>query len=66
MTLGWQSIPPLAVAGRLAGCFVSAMRALAAILGPVGPILLVVGTSDSRILILRIVRKTTAMTVRAM
>jgi hypothetical protein len=42
------------------------MRAGAADPHRVGPILLVVGLSESRILNLWIVRKTTAMTVRAM
>jgi hypothetical protein len=42
------------------------MRAVGVEPRPVGPILLVVGLPDSRILILRIVRETTAITVRAL
>jgi hypothetical protein len=60
-----QDIPSLALVRRAAGRFVSAVPAGVAVPNPVGPILLVVGAADSRILILRIVRKTTAMTVRA-
>jgi hypothetical protein len=41
------------------------MPAVVALPNPVEPILLVAGIADSRILILRIVRKTTAITVRA-
>jgi hypothetical protein len=41
------------------------MPAAVAHLRPVRPILLVVGLPESRILILRIVRETTAITIRA-
>jgi hypothetical protein len=60
-----QNIPPLAAIGGAARRVVPAMRAGAADPHRVGSILLVVGLSERRILNLRIVRETTAMTVRA-